>query len=174
MASSTITSHPLHLQRRSAQTPSGYLTISIAALQSQLSSKTNAWQFFLPCWSLLRGIQKVPCRSIQISPGDSDFVHFLETKIKRREKAVLFAIIDKSKAPMLNDDIHMKIKPPGRIAGIIGWINIAPSNFSLDIGPVIIISRDVCISQRHWTGSQTPLRIPHSWRIEFQTCFLGC
>jgi RimJ/RimL family protein N-acetyltransferase len=78
---------------------------------------------------------------LPIAIGDrlSDFVHFVETKIKRRENAVLFAIIDKTKAPMSNDAIHMKIKPSGRIAGIIGWINIAPSNFSLEIGPVIIL-----------------------------------
>ena len=68
-----------------------------------------------------------------------DFVRFVEIRMRRWENAVLFAIIDKTKAPISKDDIYNRITPSGRIAGIIGWINIVPMNYCLEIGPVIIL-----------------------------------
>jgi len=73
---------------------------------------------------------------LPINIGDTldDFVRFVEIRMRRWENAVLFAIIDKTKGPT-----STRIKPSGRIAGIIGWINIAPTNFALEIGPVVIL-----------------------------------
>lgn len=65
-----------------------------------------------------------------------DFVCFVETFMRRQENSVLFAIIDKTKAPLAN---NVEIKPSGRIAGIIGWIRIDANNLCLEIGPVIVL-----------------------------------
>jgi RimJ/RimL family protein N-acetyltransferase len=80
-------------------------------------------------------------RYLPIIIGDTldGFIHFVETRIRRSEDAVLFAIIDKTKSPVSNDDIYTRIKPSGRIAGLIGWIKIIPSNYALEFGPVIIL-----------------------------------
>jgi RimJ/RimL family protein N-acetyltransferase len=76
---------------------------------------------------------------ITMGANVDEFVRFVELRMRRWENAVLFAIIDKTKDPISNDDIYTKVKPSGRIAGIIGWINIAPHNFALEIGPVLIL-----------------------------------
>jgi len=76
------------------------------------------------------------CKYLPLNFGGTldDFVGFVEIRMRRWENAVLFAIIDKTKDPT-----SIRIQPSGRIAGIIGWVNIAPTNFALEIGPVIIL-----------------------------------
>lgn len=67
------------------------------------------------------------------TPTYQSFLDFIEGMIRRSPNSVAFAIIDKTKPADQNSKI------PGRIAGLIGYLNIVPSNFTLEIGPVIVL-----------------------------------
>ncbi|PPQ64833.1 hypothetical protein CVT24_008198 [Panaeolus cyanescens] len=67
------------------------------------------------------------------TPTYQSFLDFVENMIKRSPNSVGFAIIDKTRPADPNSKI------PGRVAGIIGYLNIVPSNFTLEIGPVIVL-----------------------------------
>jgi hypothetical protein len=106
--------------------------------------------------------------------GDTldDFVRFVEIRMRRWENAVLFAIIDKTKprSRMTESTLRTNRRDnwmdqhcPNELFPR-DWTGYHPSR----------ISRDVCNSQRHWTSPQTSFRVPHQWRIGFQTRFLGC
>ncbi len=63
----------------------------------------------------------------------AEFLHFVESYIRRDPSGVLFAIIDKTQ-PSTDPRV-----PAGRIAGVIGWLYASTKNRSLEMGPVIVL-----------------------------------
>jgi len=65
-----------------------------------------------------------------------EFIVTIETRFRRSQASVLFAIIDKTRPPL---DAYPDIRPAGQIAGLLGFINASASNLSFEIGPVVIL-----------------------------------
>ena len=75
---------------------------------------------------------------LPVKMGDTlnEFIVLVEIGFRRQQESNLFAIIDKTKPPITNNNTN---QPHGRIAGIIGWVHGSLRNLALEIGPVIIL-----------------------------------